>query len=97
MALSRTYSSIYLERLIIIGRLAGTANGHLPNTSIESTTLQCPAVYGRSGKTANLVSVLFSVGEFDVCNASRELFLLKRASTVQWDYVCDLSNLHRNI
>jgi len=38
-----------------------------------------------SGKTAKLVSVLFSVEEFDFCNASRVLFLIKRAPTVQWD------------
>jgi len=97
MAQSRTYASIYLEGLIIIGRLAETANGHLPSTSIESIILICPAVYGMPGKTAKLVPVLFSVEESDFCNASRVLFLINRASTVQWDYVCDLSNLHRNI
>jgi hypothetical protein len=43
-----------------------------------------------------LVSVLFGAEEFDFCSAPKVLFLIKRASTVQWDYMFDLSNLHRN-
>jgi hypothetical protein len=50
-----------------------------------------------SGKTAKLVSILFTVEEFDFCNATSVLLQIERASIVRWDFMYDLSNLHGNI